>query len=521
MPLFLLFFGLLLIFIIGLGVLLGSMDIKNIQSEWDKRRCDPTIMFSAFLYKPSSDPRDSSAFASDNFSFCVRSLIDNVFKELLAPVLGVFTQQMGAANITGDVLNSVRNQIGNSFRSFGGVFNDFFETYKRGTMQLSRMTQVLKQGMLKISAAVISIVFMGMSLMTSLLNTYDFIVKVVIIIMSIIVAMIVLLFFALIPFMPIIFTTIAILTAAGLGGAVGGMAGAFCIDPNALVLLKNGDKVPLRSIKLGDMLGASCGKVEGILETNATGPLYYVEGVLMSGSHMVLNPTTNEYIFAADYPGSTPARESARPDKFIILNTSTRSIPLIGVYDKIVVAKDWEEIPEEDVEGLALWNTLTWNLLNGSKIQVPEQEINHTCQALISANTDVFEQGHGIIQIQNVKRGMYIMDVNGSFTEVLGVYKGLSDTRNGEFWISSGVRILNRNGIWVRNTGLSVNENMKEEEEEINQIGYHLITESGTFTILSGLEIYNIRDFTEVGYKNIDKTYDEVRNHLTQINKKI
>ena len=184
MPLFLLFFGLLLIFIIGLGVLLGSMDITNIQSEWDKRRCDPTVMFSAFLYKPSSDSRSSSEFASDNFSFCVKSIIDDVFKQLLAPILGVFVQQMGAANTTGDVLNSIRNQIGNSFRSFSGVFSDFFDAYKRGTMQLSRMTQILKQGMLKVSAAVISIVFMGMSLMTSLLNTYDFIVKVVIIIMS-------------------------------------------------------------------------------------------------------------------------------------------------------------------------------------------------------------------------------------------------------------------------------------------------------------------------------------------------
>ena len=148
----------------------------------------------------------------------------------------------------------------------------------------------------------------------------------------------------------------------------------------------------------------------------------------------------------------------------------------------------------------------------------------------MSNNTEVFEKAHGIIQLQNVKRGMYIMDINGGFTEVLGVYKGIADKRDEEYWISSGVRVLNRNHIWVRNRDLFINKNTKEEDAATvaatataaaaATIGYHLITESGTFTIVSGVEIYNIRDFTEVGYKNIDKTYDEVRNHLTQTNKK-
>ena len=513
MPLFLLFFGLLLIFIIGLGVLLGSMDITNIQSEWDKRRCDPTVMFSAFLYKPSSDSRSSSEFASDNFSFCVKSIIDDVFKQLLAPILGVFVQQMGAANTTGDVLNSIRNQIGNSFRSFSGVFSDFFDAYKRGTMQLSRMTQILKQGMLKVSAAVISIVFMGMSLMTSLLNTYDFIVKVVIIIMSIIIAMIVLLFFALIPFMPIIFTTIAILTAAGLGGAVGGMGSAFCIDPNTLVLLHNGDRKPLRNIQLGDILGSSCGKVEGILETNTTGQLFYVEGVLMSGSHMVFDPRVNEYVFAADYPGSTIASDIDRPDKLIILNTTSRSIPLIGNDGKLVIVKDWEEIPEGDIEGLKLWNSLTWCMLNANT-PIPLEELNHNSQAGIAKNVDVFEKTYGVIHVQYVKRGMYIRDINGEFTEVLGVYKGFMGSGSNEHWVSSGVRLLNPQGKWSRHQQIS-------EEGEGEGEGYHLITESGTFIIIAGVKIYTIRDFTEVGYKNIDKTYNVVRNHLTETKKKI
>ena len=507
---FFIFFGLILILIIGLGVLLGSMDIKNIQAEWDKRRCEPTIMFSAFLYKPSTDPRSSSDFASDNFSFCIRSLIDDVFKQLLAPVLGIFSQQMAAANTTGGVFNSLRNQVGNMFRSFGGVFNDFFETYKRGTMQLSRITQLLKQAMLKVSAAVVSIVFLGISLMTSLLNTYDFIVKVVIIIMAILVAMIVLLFFALIPFMPIIFTTIAVLTAAGLGGAVGGMAGAFCIDPNALVSLEDGSSVPLNKIKIGTKLGCGCGTVEGILETDSTGPLYRVEGIIMSGSHMILNGDT--YVFAEKYPGATIVSEEERPSKLIILNTSSRSIPLLG--EKTVIAKDWEEIPEDDDIGAELWEKLVWNILNpGQQCSSTEHYYN---AGLFSNKCEVYEKKLGLLPMNFVERGMEILDINGTYTRVLGLYTGTANVpeeilkTTPSTWYTNGVRRRTKAGIWTKTPDV----------EGVPATGYQLITESGTFNAHCKGKILQVRDFTEVGWKEIDKTYESVREHLSNMNKK-
>jgi len=507
---FFIFFGLILILIIGLGVLLGSMDIKNIQAEWDKRRCEPTIMFSAFLYKPPTDPRSSSDFASDNFSFCIRSLIDDVFKQLLAPVLGIFSQQMAAANTTGGVFNSLRNQVGNMFRSFGGVFNDFFETYKRGTMQLSRITQLLKQAMLKVSAAVVSIVFLGISLMTSLLNTYDFIVKVVIIIMAILVAMIVLLFFALIPFMPIIFTTIAILTAAGLGGAVGGMAGAFCIDPNALVYLEDGSTTPLNKIKIGTKLGAGCGTVEGILETDSTGPLYRVEGIIMSGSHMVLNGDT--YVFAEKYPGATLVAEEDRPAKLIILNTSSRSIPLLG--EKTVIAKDWEEIPEDDDIGAELWEQLVWNILNPTQEYSPTEHYYNA--GLFSNKCEVYEKKIGALQIDFVERGMEIQDINGTYTRVLGLYTGTATVpeeilkTTPSTWYTNGVRRRTEGGIWAKSPDV----------KGVPATGYQLITDSGTFIIHCKGNTLQVRDFTEVGWKEIDKTYESVREHLSNMNKK-
>ena len=517
--LYLLFIGLLILLIVGLGVLLGSMDIKNIQAEWDKRRCEPTTMFSAFLYKPSTDPRSSTEFAGDNFSFCIRSLIDDIFKELLSPVMGVFSQQMAAASTTGGVLNSIRNQLGNTFRSFTSIFDDFFETYKRGTMQLARITQQLRQAMLKVSAAVVSIVFMGLSLMTSLLNTYDFIVKVVIIIMAILVALIIILFFALIPFMPIIFTTIAILTGAGLGSAVGGFAGAFCIDPEALVVMAKGQPKKLKDIRLGDTLGENCGKVEGILETDTIGPLYEVEGIIMSGSHMVYT-VEGIPIFAKDYPGAKRVIiATQRPDRLIILNTTSRKIPLVGngkSHQQTLLVGDWEEIPEDDKEGQDIWEKLVWKMLNGTQpkpsTEAKPSDVEH---ALFSSTVKVFDKGRGLILLESVKRGDHICDINKTYTKVLGVYRGL--TESGFNSMTSGVRFSDKDGIW-KHVKLE-----KPTSEGHNLAGYNLVTESGTFLVYygDGATAHSVRDFTEVGYKNIEQTYESTRTHLaTNINKK-
>ena len=505
MPLYFLFIGLLLLLIVGLGVLMGSMDAQNIKAEWAKRRCEPAIMFSAFMYKPASDPRSSGTFAGDNFEFCVRSLIDEVFKEVLAPVLGVFSQQMSAAATTGGVLNSIRNQLGNAFRSFSGIFNEFFETYKRGTHQLARITAILRQAMLKVSAAVVSIVFMGMSLMISILNVKDFVIKVVIIIMSIIVALIVLLFFALIPFMPIIFTVIAILTGAGLGGAVGGMAGAFCIDPTAEVLLATGERRQLGGVCVGDQLAAGCGRVEGILQTDTVGELYNVEGITMSASHLVYFGGITP-LFAHEYPGARlVSAEEQRPHKLIILNTSSHKIPLINSKGELLFAADWEEIQDE--EGQEIWEKLVWEILNGSRAR-KDQTITTTTAtittALFEPDTTILVRGQGEVPISDIKRGMVIQDINGSSTKVLGIYIGISEEPFN--YMTNGVRYYT-DGIW---------KHIDVQAKGDHIIGYNLVTDSGSFCVITNdSHLYYVRDFTEVGWLNLDQTYESTRGHIS------
>ena len=69
-----------MIFVLGgiFAVLLGLSNIEEVKKNWNARRCDIDILFTAQLYKPTDDIRTGGEFAAENFNFCVRSIIVSV-----------------------------------------------------------------------------------------------------------------------------------------------------------------------------------------------------------------------------------------------------------------------------------------------------------------------------------------------------------------------------------------------------------------------------------------------------------
>ena len=74
-----------------------------------------------------------------------------------------------------------------------------------------------------------------------------------------------------------------------------------------------------------------------------------------------------------------------------------------------------------------------------------------------------------------------------------------SNSRMASDWVSACIQ--KEGGTWVRRTTTSPGP---------DTIGYHLITESGTFRTKQGL----FRDFTEVGADRIQDTYSFVASRL-------
>ena len=77
--------------LIALGFTIANLERSTVMNDWENRRCDLPIMTAAFFFKPDTDTRTSSTFASDNFSFCMKTYVDsfiNLFSEPIANVLG-------------------------------------------------------------------------------------------------------------------------------------------------------------------------------------------------------------------------------------------------------------------------------------------------------------------------------------------------------------------------------------------------------------------------------------------------
>ena len=91
-----------------------------------------------------------------------------------------------------------------------------------------------------------------------------------------------------------------------------------------------------------------------------------------------------------------------------------------------------------------------------------------------------------------------------SYTRVLGVYHGEEDVSTEKFWTSGS--------IWWRVADWW--EQKPPSTKKVSKKGIHLITESGTFVVFSGNSMFEIRDFTEIGYKRISETYDWMKKNI-------
>ena len=74
------------ILLVALGALIVRLDRVNVMDQWNTRRCEIPVMFTASFFKPDEDPRSTSEFSSANFEFCMKSSIDSFMSRMMAPI---------------------------------------------------------------------------------------------------------------------------------------------------------------------------------------------------------------------------------------------------------------------------------------------------------------------------------------------------------------------------------------------------------------------------------------------------
>ena len=480
------------------AILLAQSNIEEIMKHWPQRRCDLEIMVSAQLYKPKDDMRTSGEFAAENFTFCTKKTFQTIINTLLIPVFMLINQQLDVAEAVNEMLNRIRIMITNLFDGFQKILDPFFKRFRMtgNAFAINQMKFLSAMGRaFGISQAVL---YLGMSLVTSIENFVQFVIRVIMIIMYIILGLMILIWFMILPVFALIIITCQVIGNSPFGYMVEDVCGEMCFDPKTLIRGKDGKVKKLGECRLGDTLQDGT-VIEGILKVKGEKEqMYTLDGILVSGSHLVWHDEADEWIPVKEHPDAVPSFQ--RCPILICLRTSTRNIPLVGL-QKEWLFRDWEELPLELPTSDAVWDFLVSELLNEkAPTQTPPQEI-----PLLKPSCQVMFQTGEFRTLAEVSIGDLIYSSKG-FTKITGIYHGQAEFSE-----------CFTDGIWFQEEGEPTWNHPKGtagDKKGWKAEGIHLTTESGSFWMQSKNLSGFVRDFTEVGSENLPLTYNFTRKLL-------
>jgi hypothetical protein len=481
------------------GAILAQGNVEEIKKNWNERRCDLEVMVSAQLYKPATDPRTGGEFASENFSFCTRKIMITVLEMFLAPVYTLLNGQIDVADSINNAFDRFRVMQTELLKGVYKIIEPFFARFKNTGDQFVVNQYKLFTAMGRAFGITQAVLYIGMSLVTTIENFVHLVINVIMIIMYIILGVMILLFPLILPVLGIIIWTCQIIADSPFAYLSEDVCPKVCFDPNTRVRLKGGIIKSIKECVLGDLFEDGT-VIEGILvSTGKHEPMFVLDGIRVSGAHLIWYEEHQEWIPVAQHPrASLSLYESPQ---LICLRTSTRNIPLQGMTQSWVF-RDWEELPLNLPTSDTIWDFLVAEILNGDATgtHVPQED------PLLKSNCSVMYKTGEMRPISQIQIGDSLYSSKG-FTTVTGLYKG-----KGNFTSNSDVT----DGVWLKSIEATRWEHPSVVGETKPEVGFHLSTESGCFWIQTNQFSGFVRDFTEVGAKNISLTY----NYTQQLLKK-
>lgn len=269
--------------------------IQKIKDNWPKYRCQPLVMPFAGIFGHNS---------KENFAFCIQ----NMQKGFMEPILKPLNFDIDVlSNVTAglsDNLNNTRNFLREFRISTGGAINNIFTSIGNITIEAQRVFINIKDTIGKLTG-----------IMTTVLYTLD--------------------------------GSIMTMESAW-SGPPGKLVRALCFHPDTKLQLENGEMVAMKDISLNSILkngtrvcatmqisnldenGKYVEKMYKVYNTNEQ------EAILVSGSHLIYDPTSKQFVHVKDLPASQISEVNCATLACLI--TSDHTIP-IGEW----IFHDWED----------------------------------------------------------------------------------------------------------------------------------------------------------------------------------
>jgi hypothetical protein len=383
------------------------------------------------------------------------------------------------------------NGLSSIFNVFGSKFILVFSQFR---VTFFKLQDAFKQacGIALASAGA------GISALFAIWNIWLFILIIIIIILVIIIAILAYLAYLFAPMMALLILAIALMAEAVMtyDSSVN-----WCFHPDTPIRLRNGKIVKISQIAMNDIL-ADTSKVISIMKfkTSAGAKFYKYDNIIVSGTHIVYE--NGKPVFVKDSAGAVPY-DGDLPEEIFCLNTSSHKIPIAGATRTHLFA-DWEEL---DTSAMVDWSSFIYESLNSTKrVGTVADEVLESETGFASEQKLSVWSGKGYIEktVGKLSLGDFIVGRNNTVTEVTGLVH-ISKSENKSFGTVDSIPMSG--ATWIFDTD-NLWKHAAESERWVPALPvsdmYSIFTKSGMFKVGEIL----VRDFSDVGCDNIEKTYD-------------
>lgn len=273
-----------------------SIGFENLKEQWPMIRCNPLAMpfASAFGFD-----------TSENFNYCVQDMQTKYLTYLMQPLNYNFGVVGTIASRLSTAIMKIKYYVDKIKTFINNIFGNIFGLFLNILIEVQRLTINIKDMMSKIVGVLATVMYTIDGSMKTMQSTWE--------------------------------------------GPPGQLVRELCFHPDTQLYLKNGKVVLMKDIKLNSVLknGAVVRAVLNISNVDvSTGKniekFYIVKGgtnnsyILVTGSHLVIDPTLNKFVPVRELKESIPS--SITSNTLCCLITSDHTIP-IGNW----IFHDWED----------------------------------------------------------------------------------------------------------------------------------------------------------------------------------
>lgn len=521
---------------IGLGATVAAAFRTDIRRNWSTRRCEPGVVPIAGLFKPPTDTRSAADFAKDNWRYCQKEYVQRAVALAAEAPKGLAEAEEAVVGVVEDLTNKIADAFVGMWRFCYEAYSSFLDNMKGAAKLFHNFLINLHSVVGRLQAAALSIIYGLIAVIVSFLNTVQVVLIVAIVIIGILIALQIILFFLLLPISGLIITVTAIVSVAVVVIATAITAAMVaemfqtegCFVAGTPVLLVDGTTRPIEAVAVDDVL-VDGGRVTAVHKFLTTEGMYEVDGIQVSGNHLMVEPSgagASKLVPVAESSGATPVEHrswffglpAGGAREIWCLTTTTRRIHCVGRSGVAHVFADWEEIPSHDTKALQAWEGAVHDMLNGTRggpqpHMTSEAALGPDCMVCV-----VDWAGRRVWRpVSTIDIGTRIVtNLNGDVTTVTGVVElapdevfsavNLPSGEHGRQTVSVGCWVLGGNAVGAE---AAVWDHPFRARPAAAAAGpwRHIYTRSGELMLSGG---WRLRDASDVGLDRVDNLVETV-----------